>query len=104
MLNFRSLYSGSTGNSLYVESDNSKILIDTGVSAKKITDALTSFNVDIKDIDAILITHEHSDHVQSLGTISKKYNIPVYATKETFDAMPKQTEKIHFSNINFRYI
>lgn len=100
MLNFCSLYSGSTGNSLFIESDNSKILVDTGVSAKKITDALTSFDVNIEDIDAILVTHEHSDHVQSLGTISKKYNIPVYATKETFDSMPKQVEKINVSNIN----
>lgn len=99
MLNFSSLYSGSTGNSLFLESDNCKILIDSGVSAKKITNALTSFDVNIEDIDAILVTHEHSDHVQSLGTLSKNYNIPVYATKETFDSMPKQTEKINCSNI-----
>lgn len=99
MLNFSSLYSGSTGNSLFVQSDNTKILVDCGVSAKKITDALASFNVNIDQLDAILVTHEHSDHVQSLGTLSKKYNIPVYATKETFDNMPKQTEKISLSNI-----
>ena len=80
MLNFSSLYSGSTGNSLFLQSDNSKVLIDTGVSAKKITEALASFNVNVEDLDAIVITHEHSDHVQSLGTLSKKYNIPVYAT------------------------
>ena len=95
MLNFSSLYSGSTGNSLFLQSDNSKVLIDTGVSAKKITEALASFNVNVEDLDAIVITHEHSDHVQSLGTLSKKYNIPVYATKETFDAMPKQLSLIH---------
>ena len=100
MINFCSLYSGSTGNSYYLETNNSKILIDCGVSARKITNALASFNVDIKDINAIVVTHEHSDHVQSLGNISNKYNIPVYATKETFDAMPKQTEKISCSNIN----
>ena len=75
MLKFRSLYSGSTGNSLYVESDNTKILIDSGVSMKKLTSALTSNDVDVSDIDAILVTHEHSDHVQSLGMISSKYNI-----------------------------
>ena len=71
MLNFSSLYSGSTGNSLFLQSDNSKVLIDTGVSAKKITEALASFNVNVEDLDAIVITHEHSDHVQSLGTLSK---------------------------------
>ncbi len=94
MLNFCSLYSGSTGNSLFIESNNSKILIDSGVSVKKIVTALSSINVDISQIDAILVTHEHSDHVQSLGTLSKKYNIPVYANKKTWEAMPKQKEKI----------
>lgn len=50
--------------------------------------------IDIKDIDAILVTHEHSDHIKSLGTISKKYNIPVFANKETWNAMPEQKNKI----------
>lgn len=72
MLKFCSLYSGSTGNSLFIESDNVKLLVDTGVSAKKVEDGLNSIGVNISDIDAILVTHEHSDHVQSLGTISKK--------------------------------
>lgn len=98
MLNFTSLYSGSTGNSLLVQTDKTNILIDTGVSAKKITDALTSFNTDISKIDAIIVTHEHIDHVNSLGTISSKYNIPVYANSETWDAMPKQKDKICESN------
>lgn len=71
MLNFRSLYSGSTGNSLFLQSQNTNILIDTGVSAKKICSALSSCDSDIEKIDAILITHEHIDHVQSLGTLSK---------------------------------
>lgn len=51
MLNFSSLYSGSTGNSLFLQSDNSKVLIDTGVSAKKITEALASFNVNVEDLE-----------------------------------------------------
>lgn len=101
MLRFCSLYSGSTGNSLFVESDNARILIDSGVSAKKIVDGLNSIGVDAYDIDAILVTHEHSDHVQSLGTISKKFNIPVYANKKTWDAMPKQQEKIDSPNIKY---
>ena len=104
MLKFCSLYSGSTGNSLYLESDNSKILVDAGVSAKKIVSALTSLDVDIEDIDAILVTHEHSDHIKSLGTISNKFNIPVYANMKTWDAMSEQRNKIssenqfHFNN------
>lgn len=101
MFKFCSLYSGSSGNSLFIESDNVKLLIDSGVSAKKVEEGLNSINVDINDIDAILVTHEHSDHIQSLGTISKKFNIPVYANRETWDAMPNQRNKIDSNNIKY---
>ena len=101
MLKFRSLYSGSTGNSLYVESENTKILVDSGVSMKKLTTALTTNDVKLEDIDAIIVTHEHSDHVQSLGMISSKYNIPVFANEKTWDAMPKQRDKISDTNQKF---
>ena len=100
MLKFCSLYSGSSGNSLLVQSNNTKILIDCGTSAKKVVTALESLEVDITDIDAILVTHEHSDHVQGLGTISKKYDIPVFANFETWNAMPTQKEKIDNKNQN----
>ncbi len=101
MLNFRSLYSGSSGNSLFVETENTKILIDAGMSCKKIEEALHSIEVDPSSINAILVTHEHSDHVKGISTISKKFDIPVFATKETFEAMPSQTEKLSQKNINF---
>lgn len=101
MLKFRSLYSGSTGNSFYVESENTKILVDSGVSMKKLTTALTTNDVKLEDIDAIIVTHEHSDHVQSLGMISSKYNIPVFANEKTWDAMPKQRDKISDTNQKF---
>lgn len=97
MFNFCSLYSGSSGNSLFVQSENTNILVDAGESARKIENALSSINVDMKSLDAILVTHEHIDHVKSLGTLAKKYNIPVYATKETWEAMPNQAEKIDSS-------
>lgn len=98
MLNFCSLYSGSSGNSLLVTTDKTKILIDCGTSLKKITDALASLDTNISEIDAILVTHEHSDHIQSLGNASSKYNIPVYTNIETLEAMPKQKEKISLEN------
>ena len=102
MLKFCSLFSGSSGNSLFVQSDQSKLLIDCGASGKKICEALASINSSIEDIDAILITHEHSDHVQSLGLLSKKYNIPIYLNKETFEALSNsQKEKISSDNINY---
>lgn len=98
MYRFCSLYSGSSGNSLFLETSDTKILIDTGESAKKIKEALSLLNVEMNELDAILITHEHSDHIKSLGTISKKYHIPVYATEKTWDAMPEQSTKIANEN------
>ena len=98
MLNFTSLYSGSSGNCLFVETQNTKILIDAGVSLRKIEKGLDSINVLPEDLNAIIVTHEHSDHIQSLGNLSKKFDLPVFATSKTFDAMPKQTEKISETN------
>ena len=103
MLNFCSLYSGSSGNSLFVETENTKVLVDVGLSCKKIEEALSTIEKDPNSIDAILITHEHSDHIKGLSTISHKFDIPVFATRETFDAMPTQTEKISNKNINYFY-
>ena len=60
MLKFCSLYSGSSGNSFFVQSDEAKILIDAGVSCKKIVEALASINIPIEDIDGIFVTHEHT--------------------------------------------
>ena len=100
MLKFCSLYSGSSGNSLYVEAENTKLLIDAGESSKKIENALNGLNVDIHDIDGILVTHEHSDHIKGLGTLAKKFNIPVYANQETWEAMPEIAEKVQPSKQN----
>ncbi len=94
-----SLFSGSSGNSFFIQSDNINILVDVGVSAKKITEALTELEFSIEKIDAILITHEHIDHTKSLSLLSCKYNIPVYANKKTWDALSKHREKISVENI-----
>lgn len=99
MLNFCSLYSGSSGNSLFVETSHTKLLVDAGVSCKKIENALNDISVDPSSIDGILVTHEHIDHVQSLGTLSKKFDLPVFVNQETLDAMPKQRDKIDTKNI-----
>lgn len=100
MLKFCSLYSGSSGNSLFVETPNTKILIDAGESAKKIENALGGIGVNTSDIDAILVTHEHSDHIKGLGTLAKKFDIPIYANEETWNAMPQITENIESKNKN----
>lgn len=100
MFRFCSLYSGSSGNSLYVESNKTKLLVDCGESAKKIVNSLSDIDVDIEKIDGILVTHEHIDHVKSLGTLSKKYDIPIYTNLETLKAMPDQINKIKPENIH----
>lgn len=82
-----SLYSGSSGNSIYVGSDNAHILVDVGVSAKKIIQALNTIDMKPEDIDGILITHEHSDHIAGLGVIMRKFGIPVYGTTKTLEAV-----------------
>lgn len=94
-----SLYSGSSGNSIYVGSNNTHVLIDVGVSAKKITEGLHSLSIKPEELDAILITHEHSDHIAGLGVFLRKYGIPVYGTNKTLEAVSqyKNLGKIDFS-------
>lgn len=99
MFQFCSLYSGSSGNCSFVQTSTTKILVDAGVSSKKIVEALESIGIDPSSINAILITHEHSDHVSGLGIFSKKFNVPVYANLETWNAMEKQKEKVLENNI-----
>ena len=80
MINYSitSLYSGSKGNSVLIESDSTKILIDAGKSARALCCALTEIGKSIDEIDAIFITHEHNDHINALETLLKKHKIPVH--------------------------
>lgn len=100
MLQFCNLYSGSTGNCSLVETESTKILIDCGESVKKITSTLSNLCIDINELDGIVVTHEHSDHTKSIGALSSKYNIPVYANENTWNNMPSQTIKINENNKN----
>ena len=105
MLKFCSLYSSSSGNCLLVKSNNTNILIDAGVSCKKITNALADLYIDIAEVDAVLITHEHSDHISSLPTLSKKFNIPIYTTLKTWNAINNQKiQNNHFFNIGEEFV
>lgn len=85
-LSLTPLFSGSSGNAILIRSEHTKILIDAGVSGKRIQEALLSIGENIQDIKGILITHEHSDHIQSAGVLSRKYDIPIYATQPTWAA------------------
>lgn len=64
--------SGSSGNCIYIGSDDTHILIDAGISRKKIEEGLNSIDVSLKDIDAVFVTHEHIDHIKGLGVMSRK--------------------------------
>lgn len=78
------LASGSRGNATYIETSHTKLLIDAGISYKQMKDKLSQFNKDITTIDAILLTHEHSDHTKGLPTLIKYTNAPLYTVEETF--------------------
>lgn len=83
MIGFCPLASGSKGNSIYLGTKNTKILIDAGLSAKSIKEKLAEIHVDISEIDAILISHEHGDHIQGLRVLAFKLGIPVLANQDT---------------------
>ena len=86
-MRFCSIASGSSGNCIYVGSDNAHVLVDIGISGKKMEAGLNSLELTGRDLDGILITHEHSDHIKGVGVIARKYGIPIYATGGTVDAM-----------------
>ena len=75
-----SIASGSSGNCIYTGTDHTHLLIDTGISKKRIEEGLHDLEIKGEEIDGILITHEHSDHIQGLGVFSRKYEVPIYGT------------------------
>lgn len=79
--------SSSSGNCIYVGNNNTHILVDVGISGKKTDSGLKQLDLKGEDIDALLITHEHIDHIGGLGIISRKYDIPIYATAPTIEAI-----------------
>jgi phosphoribosyl 1,2-cyclic phosphodiesterase len=87
MIGFCPLASGSKGNCIYVGTRKAKILIDAGLSAKAIRERLEQIHVRLEEIDAILITHEHTDHIRGLDILSGKYGIPILANSDTARAI-----------------
>ena len=98
-MKFCSLYSGSSGNSIFIASDNAKVLIDAGLAGKKIDVALKHIGEESSSIDGIFITHEHIDHIKGVGVLSRKYDIPIYANDNTWAVMEKNIGKIKEHNI-----
>lgn len=82
-----SIASGSSGNCIYVGDNNTHLLVDTGISKKRIEEGLQKLDVKGEELSGILITHEHVDHIQGLGVFSRKYEVPIYATKGTIEGI-----------------
>lgn len=82
-MRFVSIASGSSGNCIYTGTDRTHILVDAGISAKRIEKGLFEVGLKPSELNAICITHEHSDHIKGLGVLARKYEIPIYATEGT---------------------
>ncbi len=87
MARFCPLFSGSSGNCLYIGTPDSGILIDAGVSARRIEHALCERGIDPKRIQAIFVTHEHTDHTAGLRVLQKRYGMPIYASNGTIEGL-----------------
>ena len=97
-LRFTVLSSGSTGNAMVVDNGDVKLLVDAGHSAKKLEQLMKEREVSAKELDAILVTHEHSDHIKGLGALARKYNLPIYANEKTWEELNRQIGEIAEEN------
>lgn len=93
-IRFCMLASGSTGNAAIIDSDDCRLLLDAGLSARKLEKLMEARDWHPSKLDGILVTHEHSDHIRGLSVIARKYELPVYANRKTWEAMEKQTADI----------
>ena len=94
-MEFYTIASSSAGNAALVCHEDTNILIDAGVSCRRITPTLTTLSLTLADLDGILITHEHIDHVRALGTLQKKCAVPLYASRGTAAALDYPAERVH---------
>lgn len=82
------LASGSTGNAAFIELGGKKLLIDAGISARRIEHGLDGAGIQVSDLDGVLITHEHSDHIKGIHILAKRHRLPIYARPATWEAIP----------------
>ncbi|MFP4036378.1 MAG: MBL fold metallo-hydrolase [Desulfobacteraceae bacterium] len=83
-MRFSVLASGSSGNSLYVESHHSRVIVDAGLSCREILRRLLEIGIDPDTIDAVIVTHEHLDHIRGVGPLSRRLGVPVFINQATF--------------------
>lgn len=87
MISFLSLISGSSGNSTFISDGSTNLLIDCGMSGRRLKQSLESINISPENIDGILVTHEHIDHTKGIGVLSRRYDLPIYANTPTLSAL-----------------
>lgn len=87
MMELCSVASGSSGNCICVGTENCHILIDAGISGKRIEAGLNTFDLKTEEMQAVLVTHEHMDHIAGIGVLARRYGIPIYATAGTIHAI-----------------
>ncbi|MCR4876267.1 MAG: MBL fold metallo-hydrolase [Clostridiales bacterium] len=91
---FCPLFSGSSGNALFCQYGNTRLLVDAGKPGRQVEEALRSIGAEPETLAGILITHEHSDHIHGAGILARKYHLPLYATAGTWAAMEGKIGKI----------
>lgn len=99
-----SIASGSSGNCIYVGSESTHLLVDAGISNKRIEQGLSEIGLKGSEINGIVITHEHSDHTKGLGVLARKYGVPIYGTQETLEEISKMKYLGEYPSELFRAI
>ena len=99
MIKFYTLFSSSSGNSTLISTGETNILIDAGVSASRLCTALKDVGISPNELDGILITHEHRDHIFGAGVMSRKYNIPLYSNAKTLSETVKIAGDVYEHNL-----
>ncbi len=89
MIKFCTLFSGSSGNSTFIGTDHVKLLVDAGSTVKGIERELKAIGEDPSELDAVLVTHEHTDHTKGAGALARKYGLKIIANRATWSAMEK---------------
>ncbi|MDO4582064.1 MAG: MBL fold metallo-hydrolase [Bacillota bacterium] len=102
-MEFTTFASGSSGNCLYIRGGRTKLLVDAGCSMRHIKNSLEQLGGRIEELAALLITHEHSDHIQSAAALSRRYGIPIYASAKTWEHLPFGDEFFPFERNTFDY-
>jgi len=93
-MHFTTLASGSSGNAILVGEDNRHLLVDCGISGKSLLHNLSRLNISDSEIEGIVVTHEHVDHIRGVGVLARKLNIPIYATSRLWEAMSPSLGKL----------